>query len=211
MEIKIGNNARYAVIGYGSWATAIVGMLSRNMTEVEWYVRNEEVLECLVEEGRNPKYLNELEFDRQYIHPSPDINHVVENADVVILSVPSAFLTDFLAPLTVPLTDKFIVSAIKGIIPGYFQTVLEYMHDTYKLNFRQMGIIAGPSHAEEVSRGKLSYLTMVSSDPDNARAVGERLMSKYIHISYSQDLYGAEYAAILKNIYALAAGLASGL
>lgn len=211
MEIKIGNNARYAVIGYGSWATAIVGMLSRNMTEVEWYVRNEEVLECLAEEGRNPKYLNELEFDRQYIHPSPDINHVVENADVVILSVPSAFLTDFLAPLTVPLTDKFIVSAIKGIIPGYFQTVLEYMHDTYKLNFRQMGIIAGPSHAEEVSRGKLSYLTMVSSDPDNARAVGERLMSKYIHISYSQDLYGAEYAAILKNIYALAAGLASGL
>lgn len=211
MEIKVGNNARYAVIGYGSWATAIAGMLARNGTPVEWYVRNPEVLEGLAEDGRNPKYLYELEFDKKYIRPSDDINHVVGNADVVIMSVPSAFLKDFLAPLTVSLKDKFIVSAIKGIVPGSNQTVLEWLHDTYGLNFRQMGIIAGPSHAEEVSRGRLSYLTMVSSDPENAMAVGDRLKSRHIHVGYSKDLYGAEYAAILKNIYALSAGLACGL
>lgn len=211
MEVQIGNDARYAVIGYGSWATAIVGMLTRNRTVVEWYVRNEEVLEGLQNEGRNPKYLYELEFDRDYIHPSDDIDHVVSNADVVIISVPSAFLKDFLAPLTVPLGDKFIISAIKGIIPGCWQTVAEYLHDSYSLSFRQMGIIAGPTHAEEVSRGKLSFLTIASADEANARKVGEKLASRYIHVCYTSDLYGVEYASILKNIYALSAGLAKGL
>lgn len=211
MEIQIGNDARYAVIGYGSWATAIVGMLTRNHTSVEWYVRNSEVLDGLLNDGRNPKYLSELEFDRDYIHPSDDLDSVVSSADVVIISVPSAFLKDFLAPLTVSLEDKFIISAIKGIIPGSWQTVAEYLHDRYSLSFRQMGIIAGPTHAEEVSRGKLSFLTLASADEKNARTVGEKLSSKYIHINYSSDLYGVEYASILKNIYALSAGLAKGL
>ena len=212
MEVQIGKDARYAVIGYGSWATAIVGMLTRNnKAVVEWYVRNPEVLEGLLNDGRNPKYLAELEFEKEYIHPSDDINHVVENADVVIISVPSAFLKDFLAPLAVSLEDKFIISAIKGIIPGSWQTVAEYLHDSYGLSFRQMGIIAGPTHAEEVSRGKLSFLTLASADEENARKVGEKLASKYIHICYTSDLYGVEYASILKNIYALSAGMAKGL
>ncbi len=211
MEIQLGSDARYAVIGYGSWATAIVGMLTKNRTAVEWYVRNAEVREGLINDGRNPKYLSELEFDREYIHPSDNIDEVVSAADVVIISVPSAFLKDFLAPLTVSLENKFIISAIKGIIPGSWQTVAEYLHDTYSLSFRQMGIIAGPTHAEEVSRGKLSFLTLASADENNARAVGERLSGRYIHICYSSDLYGVEYASILKNIYALSAGLAKGL
>ena len=139
------------------------------------------------------------------------INHVVENADVVIISVPSAFLKDFLAPLTVSLEDKFIISAIKGIIPGSWQTVAEYLHDSYGLSFRQMGIIAGPTHAEEVSRGKLSFLTLASADEENARKVGEKLAGKYVHVCHTSDLYGVEYASILKNIYALSAGMAKGL
>lgn len=211
MEVQLGKDARYAVIGYGSWATAIVGMLTRNKTVVEWYVRNGEVLEGLLSEGRNPKYLYEMEFDKDYIHPSGDIDKVVAGADVVIISVPSAFLKDFLAPLTVPLSDKFIISAIKGIIPGSWQTVAEYLHDRYSLSFRQMGIIAGPTHAEEVSRGKLSFLTLASADEQNARTVGEKMASRHIHVCYSSDLYGVEYASILKNIYALSAGLAKGL
>ena len=211
MEVQIGNDARYAVIGYGSWATAIVGMLTRNKTEVGWYVRNDEVLDGLLNEGRNPKYLYELELDRNYIHPSGDIDKVVENADVVIISVPSAFLKDFLEPLTVSLENKFIISAIKGIIPGSWQTVAEYLHDNYNLSFKQMGIIAGPTHAEEVSRGKLSFITLASADEKNARAVGEKLSCKFVHVCYSSDLYGVEYASILKNIYALSAGLAKGL
>ena len=118
MEYKIGTEARCAVIGYGSWATAIVRLLTANEQKVGWYVRNPEVLECLRTEGRNPRYLSDVEFDRERIAPSDDLDAVVREADIVILATPSAYLKDFLAPLTVSLQDKFVVSAIKGIVPG---------------------------------------------------------------------------------------------
>ena len=211
MEYKIGKEARCAVIGYGSWATAIVGLLAANEARVGWYVRNPEVLEGLLAEGRNPRYLSDVEFDRRRIAPSDDLDEVVREADIVILATPSAYLKTFLEPLTVSLQDKFVVSAIKGIVPGDYKTIVEYVHDRYDLSYKQIGIITGPSHAEEVSRGKLSYLTVVCTDPENAQMLGEKFATDYIHLSYSTDLYGIEYAAILKNIYALAVGLAVGL
>ena len=211
MEYKIGTDARCAVIGYGSWATALVGLLAGNGRQVGWYVRNPEVLESLCSEGRNPRYLSDLEFDTSVIAPSDDLDTVVHDADIVILATPSAYLKDFLAPLTVSLKDKFVVSAIKGIVPGDYQTVVEYIHDRYGLSYRQIGLFTGPSHAEEVSRGKLSYLTVVCTDPENAHLIGSRFAGPNIRLSYSTDLYGIEYAAILKNIYALAVGMAVGL
>lgn len=211
MEYKIGTDARCAVIGYGSWATALVGLLAANGRQVGWYVRNPEVLASLRDEGRNPRYLSDLEFDPSTLRPSDDLDEVVRDADVVILATPSAYLKDFLAPLTLPLKDKFIVSAIKGIVPGDYQTVVEYIHDHYGLSYKQLGLFTGPSHAEEVSRGKLSYLTVVCTDPENARLIGSRFAGGNIRLSYSTDLYGIEYAAILKNIYALAVGIAVGL
>ena len=211
MEYKIGKEARCAVIGYGSWATAIVGLLAANEARVGWYVRNPEVLEGLLGEGRNPRYLSDVEFDRRRIAPSDDLDEVVREADIVILATPSAYLKTFLEPLTVSLQDKFVVSAIKGIVPGDYKTIVEYVHDRYDLSYKQIGIITGPSHAEEVSRGKLSYLTVVCTDPENAQMLGEKFATDYIHLSYSTDLYGIEYAAILKNIYALSVGIAVGL
>lgn len=211
MEYKIGTDARCAVIGYGSWATALVGLLAGNGRQVGWYVRNPEVLESLRSEGRNPRYLSDLEFDTSVIALSDDLDTVVRDADIVILATPSAYLKDFLAPLTVSLKDKFVVSAIKGIVPGDYQTVVEYIHDRYGLSYRQIGLFTGPSHAEEVSRGKLSYLTVVCTDPENAHLIGSRFAGPNIRLSYSTDLYGIEYAAILKNIYALAVGMAVGL
>ncbi len=211
MKYKLSEKSACAVIGYGSWATAIVSLLVRNEKTVWWYVRNPEVLESLRNEGRNPKYLNDIEFDRSWIRPSDDLNEVVSHADIIIMAVPSAFLKDFLATLEVPLKDKFIVSAIKGIIPGDYKTAVEYLHDRYDLSYRQIGLISGPTHAEEVGRGKLSYLTIVCTDPDNARLIGSRLTTSYTQLSYSTDLYGVEYAAICKNIYAMAAGMATGL
>ena len=211
MEYKIGADARCAVIGYGSWATALVGLLAANGRRVGWYVRNPEVLESLRSEGRNPRYLSDLEFDPSVIAPSDDLDAVVRDAEVVILATPSAYLKEILSPLTVSLKEKFIVSAIKGIVPGDYQTVVEYIHDRYELSYKQLGLFTGPSHAEEVSRGKLSYLTVVCTDPENARLIGSRFAGGNIRLSYSTDLYGIEYAAILKNIYALAVGLAVGL
>ena len=195
MEYKIGKEARCAVIGYGSWATAIVGLLAANEARVGWYVRNPEVLEGLLAEGRNPRYLSDVEFDRRRIAPSDDLDGIVREADILILATPSAYLKTFLEPLTVSLKDKFVVSAIKGIVPGDYKTIVEYIHDHYRLSYKQIGIFTGPSHA----------------DPGNARSLGAKFATDYIHLSYSTDLYGIEYAAILKNIYALSVGIAVGL
>jgi len=212
MEYKIGKDARCAVIGYGSWATAIVGLLAANEARVGWYVRNPEVLEGLRTEGRNPRYLSDMEFDMERIAVSDDLNGVVRGADILVLATPSAYLKDFLAPLTESLADKFVVSAIKGIIPGdCYKTVVEYIHDEYGVCYERLGLFTGPSHAEEVSRGKLTYLTVVCTDPENAQQIGRKFAAPYIKLSYSTDLCGIEYAAILKNIYALAVGIAVGL
>ncbi|MGN0188896.1 MAG: NAD(P)H-dependent glycerol-3-phosphate dehydrogenase [Candidatus Cryptobacteroides sp.] len=208
---RIDSRGGCAVIGYGSWATAIVNLLVRNGQEVWWHIRNEEVLEGLRTEGRNPKYLNDVEFDRSLIHPLRSLDEVVSNAQIVIMATPSAFLKDFLSELTVPLKDKFVISAIKGIIPGDYKTVVEYLHDTYGLSYKQIGIISGPSHAEEAGRGKLSYLSVVCTDGENARVICGKIGSDCLHLSVSQDIYGVEYAAIMKNIYAIAVGMASGL
>lgn len=211
MEYKLGEKARCAVIGYGSWATAIVSLLVKNEKEVWWYVRNADVLEGLLTDGRNTKYLSDIELDKDTIHPSMDIDEVVSNAKIVIMAAPSAYLKDFLAPLTVSLEDKFVISAIKGIIPGDYKTAAEYLHDRYNLTYKQIGIISGPSHAEEVGRKKLSYLTVVCTDPDNAHLIGGKLATDYLKLSYSTDIYGVEYAAIMKNIYAISVGIAAGL
>lgn len=211
MEYRINSHAKCAVIGYGSWATALVKVLTDNNIEVGWYVRNQEILNSLNSEGHNSRYLNDIELDRALINPSDDLNKVVSEAEIIIMATPSAYLKDFLKTLTVSLKDKFIVSAIKGIVPDEHQTVVEYLHNNYGLTYKQIGIITGPSHAEEVSRRKLSYLTIVCVDPVNAKIIGEKISAKYIKLSYSVDLYGVEYAAILKNIYAISVGIASGL
>ncbi len=211
MSYKIDNKARCAVIGYGSWATAIVGVLTANEERVGWYVRNPEVLESLRTEGRNPRYVSDLEFDTNRIAPSDDLNAVVRDADVIVLASPSAYLKSFLEPLTESLKDKFVISAIKGIVPDDYVTVIEYIHEHYDVPYSQLGLITGPSHAEEVSRGKLSYLTVVTADEENGLTLGRKFSTPNIRLSYSQDLYGIEYASILKNIYALAVGIAVGL
>ena len=211
MDYKIDASARCAVIGYGTWATALVDVLTKNESRVGWYVRNEEVLESLLSEGRNQRYLSDLELDAERIAPSNDLNKVISEADIIVMAMPSAFIKVFLEPLTVSLKDKFIISAVKGIVPGDYQTVVEYLHDHYDLSYKQMGLITGPTHAEEVSRERLSYLTVVCTDPENGTIIGQKFSTKYIHLSYSQDIYGTEYAAILKNIYAVSVGMAIGL
>ncbi|MFI3286714.1 MAG: NAD(P)H-dependent glycerol-3-phosphate dehydrogenase [Rikenellaceae bacterium] len=211
MELKISSNSSCAVIGYGSWATAIVKLLCEQGQKVGWHIRNEDVIEGLLSEGYNPKYLRDVEFDVAQLSISSDINEIVESHDIIILATPSAFLKDILAPLTVPLTDKLVVSAIKGIIAGEYLTVIEFLNKIYNIPFSQLGIITGPSHAEEVALERLSYLTVVCPDIELAHVIGVKIACKYINVSYSVDLYGVEYATVVKNIYAIAVGIALGL
>lgn len=211
MSYKIKNDAVCGMIGYGSWATALVHTLLTNRQNIWWHIRNPEVLESVRTEGRNAKYLNDIEFDKEFINATSDINEVIRNSDIIIIASPSAYLKDLLKDLTEPIDGKFVLSATKGIIPDDYKTITEFFHETYGLSYEQLGIISGPSHAEEVSRNRLSYLTVATTDEDNGREIGARFNTQNIRIRYSKDIYGIEYAGILKNIYALAGGLAAGL
>ncbi len=211
MAFNITDNTRCGVIGYGSWATALVHTLVKNKVNVWWHIRNEEVLESLQTDGYNAKYLSDVEFNQQYINPTKDINEVVRNCEVILVATPSAFIKNVLSEITESLENKFILSATKGIIAEDYTTITEYFNKTYGLPYDNLGLISGPSHAEEVSRNKLSYLTVTCKDEDNAQKIGEMFRNDTFRVSHSTDIYGVEYAGILKNVYALAAGLAAGL
>ena len=211
MGYKIDKNARCAVIGSGSWATALVKILLENEKTVGWYVREPEIRENLAVNGTNPTYLQDVHFDVSRLHVSGCVNEIVEKADIVVLAVPSAFLKVTLEPLTVSLKDKFILSAVKGIITGEYITVAEYVNRAYDVPFDRIGIVSGPSHAEEVALERLTFLTVVCKEIENSRVIGDKIQTHYIRPVYSTDIYGVEYATVLKNIYAVAVGICHGL
>lgn len=204
-------NAPIAIIGHGSWATAIVKILTDNKNIVNWYVRNREVLENIQTDGNNPKYLSNVHFCSANINLYSDINEAIAASQIVILATPSAFLESVMDSLNVSLEDKFIISAVKGIIPNGYLTIAEFVNQKYNLPFDQIGIVSGPCHAEEVALERLSYLTMVCKNIEDAQVLGKRFTTKYIKISTSTDIYGTEYAAVLKNVYAIAVGICHSL
>ncbi|HEA81380.1 MAG TPA: NAD(P)H-dependent glycerol-3-phosphate dehydrogenase, partial [Maribacter sp.] len=197
--------------GGGSWATAIVKMLTNNQKQVGWYMRNTDAIEHLKTQKHNPNYLTSVEFKPEQLLLTSDINEAVDNADVLIFAIPSAFLVGELENLTTSLKDKIIFSAIKGIVPESGLIVGEHFHEAYKIPFDHIGVITGPCHAEEVAMERLSYLTIACADKEKAQLIAKNLSSNYIKTNISKDIIGTEYAAMLKNIYAIAAGIAHGL
>lgn len=202
---------KFAVLGGGSWATAIVKMLSENQEKVGWYMRNSDAVAYIKKEKHNPNYLTSVAFNTEQLHLTDDINDVIKTADVLIFAIPSAFLEGELQKVTASLKGKIIFSAIKGIVPETGLIVGEHFHEKYNIPFENIGVITGPCHAEEVALERLSYLTIASADEDKAKLVAKNLSSDYIKTKISDDIIGTEYAAMLKNIYALAAGIYHGL
>ncbi|GIZ07858.1 NAD(P)H-dependent glycerol-3-phosphate dehydrogenase [Flavobacterium sp. UMI-01] len=202
---------KIGVIGGGSWATAITKMLCNNVTEVIWYMRNEGAIEHLKAYKHNPNYLSSVEFDVTKLVLTNDINEAVAQADYLIFAIPSAFLETELQKLTVSLTDKIIFSAIKGIVPETSLIVGEHFHHAYDIPYYNIGVITGPCHAEEVALERLSYLTIACGDENKAKFIAKNLSGNYIKTKITDDIIGTEYAAMLKNIYAIAAGIAHGL
>ncbi|WP_300433817.1 NAD(P)H-dependent glycerol-3-phosphate dehydrogenase [Christiangramia sp.] len=201
----------FGVIGGGSWATAIVKMLCENLDQVNWYMRSVYVIEHIKKQDHNPNYLSSVEFDVNQLKLSNDINETVKASDYIIFAIPSAFLKRELDLLTVPLNDKIVFSAIKGIVPETSLIVGEHFNEYFEVPFENIGILTGPCHAEEVALERLSYLTVACQDEKKAEIVAGYLGSDYITCKISDDVIGTEYAAVLKNIYAIAAGIAHGL
>ena len=207
----MASDLKYAVFGGGSWATAIVKMLCENLDEVGWYMRNEQATDYIKKHQHNPSYLSSVEFNLSQLKLSNDINETATYADILIFVIPSAFVYKELEKLTVDVSNKIIVSAVKGIIPETGLLVGEHFHDNYNIPFENIGVIAGPCHAEEVALERLSYLTISCADAVKAQAIADALSSDYIKTKISDDIIGTEYAVMLKNIYAIAAGIAHGL
>ncbi|WP_347923450.1 NAD(P)H-dependent glycerol-3-phosphate dehydrogenase [Pontimicrobium sp. SW4] len=205
------SDLKYAVFGGGSWATAIVKMLCENLNEVGWYMRNKQAIDYIKTHQHNPSYLSSVEFNLSQLKLSNDINETATYADVLIFVIPSAFVHNELEKLTVDVSNKTIVSAVKGIIPESGLLVGEHFHEFYNIPFENIGVIAGPCHAEEVALERLSYLTISCADATKAQAIADALSSDYIKTKISDDIIGTEYAVMLKNIYAIAAGIAHGL
>ncbi|MCC6252971.1 MAG: NAD(P)H-dependent glycerol-3-phosphate dehydrogenase [Bacteroidia bacterium] len=203
---------RIAVIGGGSWATAIVKMLSNNSNQILWWIRNNEVVEFINKYSHNPNYLSAVEIDLSKVELNSSINEIFNQADIIILAIPSAFIDETLSRVKPEFfKDKVFVSAVKGIVPEYNQVIGEYLNSKFFVSYNNILAISGPCHAEEVALEKLSYLTIACSNLENAVLVSNLLSCRYIKCSISEDIIGVEYAAVLKNIYAIASGICHGL
>lgn len=207
----MSSSLKVAVFGGGSWATAIVKMLSENLATVGWYMRSNISIDYIKENKHNPNYLSSAEFDVNQLFLSDDIDEMVAYADVLIFVIPSAFLMSELSKINQSLANKTVFSAIKGIVPETGLIVGEHLHVKHQIPYENIGVITGPSHAEEVAMERLSYLTVACQDESKAHVLSEVLVSDYIKCKISDDIIGTEYAAMLKNIYAIAAGIAHGL
>ena len=207
----MNNHSKVAVLGGGSWATAIVKMLCENLDTVGWYMRSTYAAEHINLNKHNPNYLSSAELHPSQLDLSNDINKVVSNYDILIFAIPSAFLTLELEKLTESLEYKIVFSAIKGIVPETGLIVGEHFYEKYNVPYKNIGVITGPCHAEEVAMERLSYLTIACQDEDKAKTVGGWLQSRYIRVKISDDIIGTEYAAMLKNIFSIAAGISHGL
>jgi glycerol-3-phosphate dehydrogenase (NAD(P)+) len=203
---------KIGVVGSGSWATAIVKILSNNSEKINWYFRNTEDIEYIKQHHHNPKYLSSVDLDLKKIELFNNVKECIAESDIVILAIPSAFLHKSICDLPEGIfKNKIVFSAIKGIVPEYNLIVGEYLHTVYGIPFEEIGVITGPCHAEEVAMEKLSYLTIACSKVSNADTLCSYLNCRYIKSTSSDDIYGTELSAVLKNVIAVAGGICHSL
>jgi len=204
--------SRVLVIGGGSWATALSKLVSENTKELIWWMRNEESINHLKKFSHNPKYLQSASFEMSNIELSSNLPELISKAEILIIAIPSAFIHNTLKSLPKELLKgKVIFSALKGMIPEYNMIPARYFHKHFEVPYENIGIICGPCHAEEIAMERLSYLTIACSDSEKANKMASFLACRYVNTKVSDDLFGTEFSAILKNVYALAAGITSGL
>lgn len=202
---------KVAVLGSGSWATALVKILLNNLESVKWFLRNPETIDFIRENHHNPKYVSSIDLYPDKIEFYDNISTVINVADVLIFAIPSPYLRESLEGEQFDFRNKIIISAIKGIIPNLNLTVAEFFNQVFGVPYKNISIISGPCHAEEIALERLSYLTVASSTKSRSEHIAQMLRCHFVKVKSSKDIYGIEYAAILKNIMAIAVGIAHGL
>jgi glycerol-3-phosphate dehydrogenase (NAD(P)+) len=201
------------ILGGGSWATALAKMLADNGQSFYWWHRSEKIIEHIRRRKHNPHYLSSVYFDTSLLHLSNDLVAVVQACDVIVICIPSSYLLQALEGLPADLfAGKKMVSAVKGILPNERHQLLnEYLKENFSVTTENYFSIMGPCHAEEVAAEKLSYLTFSGEDTPTTAAIASCFHTYYLNTVVSHDIWGTQYAAVLKNIYAVGAGIAHGL
>lgn len=199
------------IIGTGSWATAVAKIVMMKNGSMLWYFRRPEVIEQFKETHHNPRYLSSVKFDTNNIKFFTDINAAVEEANTIVFACPSPYLRSHCDQITVPMRGKLVISVIKGLVAPENQLISDYLKEKFFLEDNQIATLSGPSHAEEVAYERLTYLTVGCKDLDVAHMIAEGFSNYFVHTSTSRDIQGIQYAGVLKNIYALASGICSGL
>jgi len=205
------NHSQIAVLGGGSWATAIVKILLENVDGLNWYLRKKENIQHIKTHHHNPNYLSSINLDVDKLSLFDDINETITQSGILIFAIPAPFLKEATEKLNVDITNKIVVSAIKGIIPEDNLIIGDFFNQKYNLPLNNFVVLTGPCHSEEVALERLSYLTIASQNLQHAKIIAEFIQTFYIKTILSDDIYGTQYAAILKNIFAIVAGVCHGL
>lgn len=202
---------QFGIIGNGSWATALAKILTDNSFPVNWWMRKKLVASHIATKLHNPDYLSSVIFSPDSIFPSTDLQQVIADSDILLLVTPSAFMGPLLEQLPKTIfKNKTVISAVKGILPERNDLINDYLTENFQFNLENYFAITGPCHAEEVAEEKLSYLTFSGLNKEKANAIAGCFSNDYIHTTITHDLWGSQYAAVLKNIYAIGAGMAHG-
>ena len=207
----MAERSRVAILGGGSWATAIAKIVLHNTPTINWYMRRQDQIDEFIRLSKNPSYLTATKFDTNRINFTSEINQVVGESDILVLAIPSPFLKLHLKKLRRKINKKTIISAIKGMVPDENMVVSDYLHFKYGVPVENIGVLAGPCHAEEVAMERLSYLTIGCCDRNKARSLAQLFHTSYVNTTVNDDVYGLEYSSVMKNIYSIAAGICHGL
>lgn len=206
MRLKIG------ILGNGSWATALAKIVTDNNHGINWWMRSEIAMKHLIDKKHNLDYLSSVSFNPDLITPSTHLKHVIESCDAILIAIPSAYLVEVLDQLPADIfQDKYIISAVKGILPQSHTLLNDYLAQNFNFNLDNYICISGPCHAEEVAQERLSYLTFSGNKIEKVQTIANMFATDYIRVTTNVDIYGTQYAGVLKNIYAVGAGIAHGL
>lgn len=207
----MNEKGKIAVIGGGSWATAIAKIVLANEPSINWYMRRQEQIDEFIRLSKNPSYLTGVKFDTDRINFTSDINKLVRMSDIIIFATPSPFLKQHLKKLRRKLDRKIVISAIKGIVPDENMIVSDYFEHVLNIPKENIAVLAGPCHAEEVALERLSYLTIACKSREKAKMLATRFTNSFVRTTVSEDVLGIEYSSVMKNIYSIAAGICHGL
>ena len=202
----------FGILGSGSWGTALAKILTDNNNTIWWWNRSEEAIEQFKIKKHNPQYLTAARFDVNKLQLTTNVEEVIKHSDVIIIAIPSAYTSKVLLALNKDIFNgKKIISAVKGILPEENELLNDFLQKNFDVKIEDYVALLGPCHAEEVAAEKLSYLTFTGVDEEATAAIANHFKTDYLNTVTNKDIYGVQYAAVLKNIYAVAAGIAHGL